>query len=78
MIDTGVDIPGDGRMYLCVRYCAPRIAALLGEREEPERQCSATKANGSPCTAKALPGREICVAHLRVQMKEEADALVGV
>jgi hypothetical protein len=25
--------------------------------------CSATKLNGAPCTAKALPGRDVCVAH---------------
>ena len=78
MVDTGVDIPGDGRMYLCVRYCAPFIASLLGEREEPEPLCTATKTNGDPCTAKALPGREVCVAHLRVQQqKEEKHELVA-
>src|SRR5262245_52876331 len=78
MIDTGVDIPGDGRMYLCVRYCAPYIASLLGEREEPKPKCQATKSNGERCTADALPGRELCVAHLRVQMKEEEHGLVAV
>ena len=78
MIDTGVDIPADGRMYLCIRYCAPRIAALV-ERREPELICSATKANGQPCSAKALPGYEVCVAHLRVQHnKEEEHALAAV
>jgi hypothetical protein len=73
MVDTGVDIPGDGRMYICVRWCAPRIGALTtGHYSPPESRCSETKANGQPCTAKALPGREVCVAHLRVQqMKEE-------
>jgi hypothetical protein len=70
MVDTGVDIPGDGRMYICVRWCAPRIAGLLDERA-PEERCTATKANGRPCTAKALPGYAVCVAHLRVQQREE-------
>lgn len=26
MIDTCVDIPGDGRMYLCLKTCVPLIA----------------------------------------------------
>jgi hypothetical protein len=72
MVDTGVDIPGDGRMYICVRHCAPRISDLLAERE-PERKCSATKSNGQPCSAKALPGYEVCVAHLRVQRQKEEE-----
>jgi hypothetical protein len=70
MVDTGVDIPGDGRMYLCVRYCAPHIADLLQQRE-PEQRCAAMKANGQPCTAKALSGHEVCVAHLKVQRERE-------
>jgi hypothetical protein len=76
MIDIGVESFGH-RIYLCVQWCAPRLAALLDEAE-PERRCSATKANGQPCTAKALPGRDLCVAHTRVQQKEEADALAHV
>ena len=79
MIDTGVDSP-DGVAYICVRYCAPRIAALVGG-QGPERQCTAIKQNGNRCTAKALPERELCVAHVRVEQrkeKEESDALVGV
>jgi hypothetical protein len=73
MVDTGVDIPGDGRMYICTRWCAPRIADLIGERAS-EPRCQAMKANGQPCTAKALPGRDLCVAHVRVQSKEEVAA----
>jgi hypothetical protein len=76
MIDTGVVIPGDGRMYICVRFCAPIIAEELGVLEA-RRKCSATKANGQPCAADALPGHEVCVAHHKFQ-KEEADALVAV
>jgi len=79
MIDTGIAIPGDGRMYLCIEYCAPQIAALVGAIDTPKPKCSATKANGEPCSADALPGHELCVAHTRVQQqKEEADALAPV
>lgn len=78
MIDTNVVIPGDGRFYICLWVCAPKIAALLGEIDQPKPKCSAVKANGEPCTADALPGRQVCVAHLRVQQqKEEEDAVVA-
>jgi hypothetical protein len=30
VLDTGVDIPGDGRMYLCVRTCLRIAAAQAG------------------------------------------------
>jgi hypothetical protein len=77
MVDTGVDIPGDGRMYLCTRLCVPLIVALVGQAE-PERICTATKVNGQPCSAKALPGRDLCPSHLTVQReKEEKDELVA-
>jgi hypothetical protein len=78
MIDTGIAIPGEGRMYICARICAQTIAeAIGGVKSKPK--CSATKANGQPCSAEALPGHEVCVAHLKVQReKEETDALVEV
>jgi|SRR5262245_9236944 len=80
MIDTGIVIPGDGRMYLCVEHCVPIMAALIGQRETPKQKCSATKANGEPCSADALPGRDLCVSHLKVQQQKEeaADALAPV
>jgi len=79
MFDLGVAIPGEGRMYLCATYCAPQIAAQMGAIETPKPKCSAIKANGDPCSADALPGYEICVAHLRVrQQKEETSAVASV
>jgi len=26
MVDTGVDVPGDGRTYICLKVCVPLIA----------------------------------------------------
>ena len=79
MLDTGVDIPGDGRMYLCVRTCL-RIAADkaglgvaksmiydLEQRGALVGRCTATKKNGERCTGRALPHHSTCVAHTRVK-----------
>ena len=73
MLDTGVDIPGDGRMYLCVRTCL-RIAfaqvGLLHDLANPPvngDQCTATKKDGSRCSGRALPHHTTCVAHTRVK-----------
>jgi hypothetical protein len=79
MVDTGVDIPGDGRMYLCVRWCAPRIAGLIGESELPSdiKRCAATRVDGKPCMAWALAGQEFCVAHRKQQRKEHDHELVA-
>lgn len=68
MIDTRVDIPGDGRMYICVRLCAPMIANLLGLAPEV-RKCTRIKLNGEPCAGDALPGRDVCVAHAKQERK---------
>lgn len=62
MIDTHVDF-GGYRHYICVRLCAPLIAKALGETEPV--LCTHTKKNGEPCTARRLPGRDVCVAHAK-------------
>lgn len=78
MIDTFVET-SEGRMYICTWVCAPKIAALVGLVEQPKPKCSAVKTNGEPCTADALSGYEVCVAHLKAKRdKEEEDALVEV
>lgn len=74
MIDTCVDIPGDGRMYICVRLCAPLIASLVGGHQ-PKAKCEQTKVDGSRCTADALPGRTVCVAHSKTAKREVEHAL---
>jgi hypothetical protein len=76
MIDTAVDIPGDGRMYICTRLCL----ALMIEQVEGiaiRRVCSATRADGSPCTAFALTNRAYCVAHSKQEKEEKDERLVG-
>jgi hypothetical protein len=76
-VDTGVDIWGEGRFYICTRMCGPLIAAVLPNPADhsPRQQCSAIKADGSPCQALAIPGQELCISHKR---KETKDALVAV
>lgn len=49
-----VDSTGNGRLGF---YGADPVAASV---------CSATKRNGEPCTAPALPGHSTCLAHTRV------------
>ena len=71
MIDTRVDIPGDGRMYICTHVCFPQMLRLV-EEIEVSRNCAATKADGTPCQGKALQNRPYCVAHSKLE-KEEAD-----
>lgn len=79
MLDLGVAIPYIGQMYICTTWCAPKLVALMEGTAQPDAPCSATKADGQPCGAKALSGHDVCVAHLKVQrQKEEEDALVGV
>jgi hypothetical protein len=126
MVDTGVDVPGDGRTYLCVELCLTLAANQAGflspgqgeglrdrlreasrsilnleaelrwERENKLMTvsdalkmqsvgagatmgigviatptvgvCSATKVDGTPCTATALPGRDVCVAHSKTKV----------
>jgi hypothetical protein len=65
MIDTCVDIPGDGRMYICTHVCLPLIIGLV-EEVEISRNCAATTQNGSPCKGKALENRRYCVAHSKL------------
>jgi hypothetical protein len=52
---------------------ASRVVPLADVREWltngvttlPVARCAATRKDGSPCTASALPGRETCVAHAK-------------
>jgi hypothetical protein len=77
MIDTRVDIPGDGRMYICTHVCLPMIIALVTE-VPTKRRCTAIKTDGTACTAFALANRRYCVAHSKLEQKEEDDGrLVG-
>jgi len=77
MIDTRVDIPGDGRMYICTHVCFPMMIGLV-EGIEVVRRCSAEKADGTACTAIALQGKPYCVAHSKTHKEEEEDGrLVG-
>ena len=73
MVDLGVMIPGVGRLYVCVRYCIPKIVGLTAGQLVESRRCSATKRDGSPCSAEALPGHELCVSHIKQQQKEERE-----
>jgi hypothetical protein len=78
MIDTRVDIPGDGRMYICTHVCFPEMIRLV--QEVPvKRRCAAVKADGTACSAFALANRRYCVAHSKLEHKEEEDdgRLVG-
>jgi hypothetical protein len=89
MIDTRVDIPGDGRMYICTHVCLPMIIRRVHEQipeliagiigpVDVSRRCVATKVDGTACTARALPNRRYCVAHSKLETKEEDDGrLVG-
>lgn len=65
MIDTRVDIPGDGRMYICTHVCLPLIIGLV-EGVEVSRNCAAAKADGTPCKGKALGNTRFCVAHSKL------------
>lgn len=64
MIDTKVDF-GQYRYYICMRMCVPLILEAAGQiaTHIVAESCTATKKNGDPCTAYALPGRDVCVAH---------------
>jgi hypothetical protein len=75
MIDTCVDIPGDGRMYICTHVCLPIIFGLVNE-VPVSRRCAATKADGSACEGFALPNRRYCVAHAKKEAEEETLAEV--
>jgi hypothetical protein len=77
MVDTGVDIPGDGRMYLCTRMCVPLILELV-EHVRVQRMCIATTAAGEPCQGVALEGKDYCVAHHALnKVKEEEHGLAS-
>jgi hypothetical protein len=77
MIDTRVDIPGDGRMYICTHVCFPEMIRLVQE-VPASRRCTATKVDGTPCTAPAVAGHRYCVAHTKLEIREEEDErLVG-
>lgn len=41
---------------------------------EAERPCAQTRKDGEACKGKALPGREVCVAHSKTQPKAEPKA----
>ena len=75
MLDTKVDF-GNFRYYICVRMCAPMIAKELGGSLPAgivATTCTATRKDGTPCTAYALPGRETCVAHSRARKPEPVE-----
>jgi hypothetical protein len=76
MIDTRVDIPGDGRMYICTHVCFPLMVGLV-EGVEVVRRCRATKADGTACEGVALQGKNYCVAHSKLNKEEEDERLVG-
>jgi hypothetical protein len=76
MIDTRVDIPGDGRMYICTHVCLPMIFALV-EGVEISQNCAAMKLDGTACQGKALANRRYCVAHSKLEKEEEDERLVG-
>ncbi len=56
-----------------VEQAPPPIDNAPADEPEPEPLqdanpgCTATKKNGQPCTAQALPGRDVCLAHSRMR-----------
>jgi len=77
MIDTRVDIPGDGRMYICTHVCLPMIIGLV-EGVEVAQRCAAVTIKGTPCQGKALENRRYCVAHAKLEREAEEETLAAV
>lgn len=63
MIDTRVDIVGDGRIYFCERTCMPMFGRLLGY---------ATPVQVAELEAEAMQ-RDAEIADLKVALAEEKD-----